>query len=59
MNQEIVLAGKEDLEDVDALCTVCKEDLLNKHIYQWDDPCPNKEYFLYTIEAKERYILRL
>ncbi|CAH2716915.1 hypothetical protein BACCIP111895_04103 [Neobacillus rhizosphaerae] len=55
--EKISRAANEDLPRIDKLFQDCKEDLLNKEIYQWDDQYPNKEYLAYTISEKEMFIL--
>lgn len=53
-----IIQGTLDLLDhLDVMYGQCKEDLLQKHIYQWDDSYPTRETISYHLENNELYCL--
>ncbi|UFU00727.1 GNAT family N-acetyltransferase [Radiobacillus kanasensis] len=58
MGRELIRRAKiEDIDTVFALFDACKEDLLQKEIFQWDDNYPSREYVEAGITYGEMYIL--
>ncbi|MDM5157090.1 GNAT family N-acetyltransferase [Bacillus sp. DX1.1] len=45
------------LDELDAMYQKCKENLLQKQIYQWDDSYPTRESIAYHLENNELYCL--
>ncbi|MFD1737973.1 GNAT family N-acetyltransferase [Bacillus salitolerans] len=46
-----------DLQGIDELVKLVKENLLEQHIFQWDDNYPNKEYLEHCIHEGDLYVL--
>lgn len=46
----------EELEIINDLCNIVKEDLIRQNIYMWDDEYPNKSIFLESIKNNELFV---
>ncbi|MBY0599944.1 GNAT family N-acetyltransferase [Bacillus bingmayongensis] len=54
---QIIKGTLNQLDELDAMYMQCKEDLLQKQIYQWDDSYPTRETVSYHLENNELYCL--
>ncbi|MFN4215480.1 N-acetyltransferase family protein [Exiguobacterium sp.] len=54
----IVLARPSDVNAIERLYLACKDDLLARQIYQWDDTYPNRDYFENCIEDGSIYLMK-
>jgi len=55
---DISLANRSDLNTIEQIYIFCKEDLLARQIYQWDDTYPNRDYFENCIEDGSIYVMK-
>lgn len=56
IQESVTLGTKEDLGSIIDLFEACKNDLLNKEIFQWDDQYPNKEYLEWVVNEGEMFV---
>lgn len=54
----IALAKPSDLTAIEQLYLACKDDLLTRQIFQWDDTYPNRAYFEECIKDDSVYIMK-
>ncbi|MCT4776825.1 MULTISPECIES: GNAT family N-acetyltransferase [Exiguobacterium] len=54
----IALAKPSDVNAIERLYHACKDDLLARQIFQWDDTYPNGSYFEACIEEGSVYIMK-
>ncbi|WP_214712800.1 MULTISPECIES: hypothetical protein [unclassified Exiguobacterium] len=54
----IALAKPSDLTAIERLYLACKDDLLARQIFQWDDTYPNRAYFEMCIKDDSVYIMK-
>lgn len=54
---ELIEATELMIEEVNAIYLKCRDNLFKNGIFQWDDYCPNKEYFQECIKYKVLYVL--
>lgn len=53
----IIKGTLDRLNELDTMYEQCKEDLIKKEIYQWDDSYPTRETISYHLENNEFYCL--
>ncbi|TCI69773.1 GNAT family N-acetyltransferase [Exiguobacterium sp. SH0S7] len=54
----ISLAKPSDVNAIEQLYLACKDDLLHRQIFQWDDTYPNRAYFEDCIKEGSIYIMK-
>ncbi|WP_214823513.1 GNAT family N-acetyltransferase [Exiguobacterium sp. s28] len=54
----IALAKPSDVDAIERLYLACKDDLLARQIFQWDDTYPNRAYFEECIKDDSVYIMK-
>lgn len=54
----ITLAKPSDVNAIERLYLSCKDDLLSRQIFQWDDTYPNRAYFEDCIKQGSVYIMK-
>lgn len=52
------LAAPSDVNAIERLYLACKDDLLSRLIFQWDDSYPNRAYFESCVEDGSVYIMK-
>lgn len=55
---DISLANRSDLNTIEQIYIFCKDNLLARQIYQWDDTYPNRVYFENCIEDGSIYVMK-
>ena len=55
----ISLATPSDVNAIEQLYLACKDDLLHRQIFQWDDTYPNRDYFENCIEDGSIYVMKV
>ncbi|WP_047375710.1 GNAT family N-acetyltransferase [Exiguobacterium sp. ZOR0005] len=54
----ISLATPSDVNAIEQLYLACKDDLLHRQIFQWDDTYPNRAYFEDCIKEGSVYVMK-